>query len=215
MKLMLTSAGITNNSLKHTLKKLVGEDIRIAFIPTAANEEEGDKEWLQNDLNNCRRLGEVEVVDISVVKRDIWLKKLKWANVIFVGGGDTTYIMKWVLKSGLSKEFPSLLKKRVYVGISAGSLIVSKSIQMSSEYLFKLYGDEVKNAPKGLGLIDLEVRPHLNSPYFPKLNEVNLDKLFKNIKSPLYVLDDNSAVVFDNGKIEIVSEGKWLKYPKN
>lgn len=214
MKFLLTSAGFTNKSIADALKKLAGGEIKIAFIPTAANKEE-DKSWLQKDLDNCRKLGEVDVVDISVLEKSIWLEKLKWANVILVGGGDTTYLMKWVIKSRLTEELPKLLKKRVYVGISAGSIILSKSIQASSEYLFSLYGDEVKNPPSGLGLINFDIRPHLNSPCFPKVNEKYLTKVFKNIDEDLYAIDDNSAVVFDDGKIEVVSEGKWIKYTKD
>jgi hypothetical protein len=30
----------------------------------------------------------------------------------------------------------------------------------------------------------------------------------------LYALDDDSAVIFNEGKIEVVSEGKWIEYPK-
>lgn len=147
--------------------------------------------------------------------RDEWLKQLKWSNVIFVGGGDTAYLMKWVLKSGLDKELSALLEKIVYVGISAGSIILSKSIQTLSEYSFKLYGDEVKNPPKGLGLIDFDIRPHLNSLYFKKVNKKNLDNIFKNLKEDLYAIDDSSAVIFNDGEIEVVSEGKWIKYSKN
>ena len=120
MKLMLTSAGVTNKSLENALKQLVKGKIKMAFIPTAANIEEGDKDWLITDLNNCRKLGEVDIVDISALEKDVWLSRLEKANVIFVGGGNTVYLMVCVLKSGLDKELKELLKTRVYVGISAG-----------------------------------------------------------------------------------------------
>jgi len=215
MKLMLTSAGISNKLLGDVLKKLVGKNMKIAFIPTASNLEEGDKKWVENDINNFRNLGDVSIVDISKLKKNVWLKKLEWANVIVVGGGDTAYLMKWVVKSGLNSELPELLKSRVYVGISAGSVILSRAIQTKAEYFFKLYDDEVKNPPKGLGLIDFDIRPHLNSPYFPRVNEKNFAQIFKNLKADLYAIDDSSAVVFNDGKIEVVSEGKWIKYSKN
>jgi hypothetical protein len=44
---------------------------------------------------------------------------------------------------------------------------------------------------------------------------MNLNEIFKNIKTDLYALDDNSAVIFNEGKIEVVSEGKWIKYSKS
>ena len=212
MKILLTSAGISNKSIENALRRLVGEKMRIAFIPTAANEDGGDKQWLIDNINECKKLGSVEVADISVMKKEEWLPVLERANVILFGGGDTTFLMKWVLKSGLAEELPRLLKKRVFVGISAGSIITSKEIQASSEYL---YGDETKNPPKGLGYVNFHVRPHLGSRYFPKVNEKSLKELSKKLSGDLYALDDDSAVLYDNGKIEVISEGKWVKYTKD
>jgi len=210
MKLLLTSAGITNKSLENALRKLVKTEIKIAFIPTAANENGGDKDWLNENLNECRKLGPVEVADISLDKKE-WLPELERANVILVGGGDTAYLMNWILKSGLANEFPRLLKRRAYVGISAGSLVLSKEIQGKSE---RLYGDETENPPNGLGYINFQIRPHLNSPYFPKIRDKNLRELSKNLVGDLYALDDNSGVLYDDGKIEVISEGHWIKYSK-
>ena len=56
---MLTSAGIKNDSIAKALEELVGKTangVRIAFIPTAANVEEGDKGWLIEDLVNIYKL---------------------------------------------------------------------------------------------------------------------------------------------------------------
>ena len=212
MKILLTSAGISNKSIENALRKLVRGKIKIAFIPTAANEEQGDKEWLTNNISECKKLGEVEVADISVLKKEEWLPIFEWANVLLFGGGDTTFLMRWILKSGLDKELPRLLKKRVFVGISAGSIVTSKEIQASSEYL---YGDETKNPPKGLGYVDFHIRPHLGSPYFPKVNEKSLKELSKKLSGDLYAIDDESAVLYDHGKIEVISEGKWIKYTKD
>ena len=210
MKLMLTSSGLSNNSLKNALRELVTGQIKIAFIPTAANMSKEDKGWLIQDLVNCKDVGAVDIVDISALKKEEWLPRLEWANVIFVGGGDTAYLAEWIIKSGLDKEFPRLLEKRVYVGISAGSIVASKSIQASSDYL---YGDEVKNPPAGLGLVSFYVRPHLNNKSFPKVNEEHLGELASKFDGDLYGLDDCSGIVFNDGKIEVVSEGKWIKYP--
>jgi dipeptidase E len=212
MKLLLTSAGISNRSIENALKKLIKGDIKIAFIPTASTEDGGNKEWLQEDINNCKKLGSVDVVDISVLDKKEWLPKLEKANVILVGGGDTAYLMKWILKSGLAKEFLRLLKERIYVGISAGSIVTSKEIQAESE---DLYGDEIKNPPKGLGYIDFHIRPHLNSPYFRRVNDKNLKELSKKLSGDLYAIDDDSAVLFNDGKIEVISEGKWIKYSRD
>jgi dipeptidase E len=213
MKLLLTSAGIINKSLQRVLKSWVkNEEMRIAFIPTAANVEEGSKDWLISDYNNCLKLGSVDIVDISALSKLQYLPRLKKANIIFMGGGNTIHLMKWIIKSGLEKELPELLKTRIYVGISAGSCVLSRTLNASSEYL---YGDESKREIKGLGYVNFNIRPHLNSKNFPKVRDSKLRKVAGKLKGDTYAIDDNSAVVFDNGKICVVSEGKWKLYKGN
>lgn len=209
MKLLLTSTGITNKSLAAALKSLVKGKIRIAFIPTAANLKEGKKSWLIKNYNECEKLGDVDIVDIACMSRKNWLPRLRKANVIFVGGGDTEYLMNCMKKSGLKKEFPNLLKSRVYVGISAGSVIAAKGLDASSRFL---YSNEPKIAPSGLGYVDFNVRPHLNSLRYPKMRDRYLKKVSKKINVDLYAIDDDSGILVNNGKIKIISEGIWKKY---
>lgn len=73
MKFLLTSAGFTNKTIIKAFKDLVNkpfEEMNLAFIPTAANVESGDKRWLIDDLNNCRKLNfkQIDIVDIAVTK---------------------------------------------------------------------------------------------------------------------------------------------------
>jgi dipeptidase E len=216
MKLLLTSAGINNPTIAKVLKKWV-KDIRIAFIPTAANMEEGDKSWLIDDYNDCRKLGTIDIVDIASVDKKMWLPRLEQANVIVIGGGNTEYLMKQIISSGLKNELPRLLKERVYVGISAGSIVMSKTLNASSEFL---YGDEPNSAVSGLKYINFNIRPHLNSKYFPKVRDSILKKVVKKLDGDTYALDNSSAVVVDtnntnSAKISVISEGKWILYKKN
>jgi hypothetical protein len=49
MKLLLTSAGLSNQTITNALTKLLGKScngIKLAFVHTAANVEPGDKHWL-------------------------------------------------------------------------------------------------------------------------------------------------------------------------
>lgn len=210
MRLLLTSNGITNPSIEKALKKWV-KDIKIAFIPTAANMVEGDKYWLIRNYVECQKLGPVYIADISAVDKKIWLPRLKKANVIVIGGGNSVYLMEQIRSSGLEKELPRLLKNRIYVGISAGSLIVSSRLYASSRFLF---GNRTTKIPKGLGYVDFNIRTHLNSPKFPKFKDENLKKLTRRIHGDLYAIDNQSALVYDNGKVSVVSEGGWKLYKR-
>lgn len=216
MRLLLTSAGLANNTILKTLEKLTGKPAKktkVVFIPTAANVEDGPKDWLITDLNNFQSKGYiVDIVDISAVGKEIWFPRIKEADVILFGGGNTFYLMSWIRKSGLDKELPDLLKTRVYMGISAGSMVPTKNLRMStsqksfSEKVFPLKDDE------GLGFVDFHIRPHLNSKHFPKLRVKYLREIAENIPETVYAIDDQSAVVVDGKNIEVISEGKWVKF---
>ncbi len=209
MKLLLTSNGLSNESLRNTLRKLVKGQIKIAFIPTASNVVDEEKSWLINDLNNCNKVGSVDIVDISALPKSVWLPRLKKANVIVVGGGNSIYLMECIVSSGLKEEILALLKNRIYIGISAGSTVSAKTLNTSSKILF---ADKKKNASEGLGLVDFYIRPHLNSPKFPKCNDKNLKKLVGRIHGNVYAIDDKSGILVDGDKISVISEGEWKLY---
>ena len=214
MKLFLSSAGLTNPTLVSAFEELIGlkgDKLKVAFIPTAANWEDGDKEWLINDYMNLKKQGYlVDIVDISAIEKEKWLPRLEWSDVLFFGGGNTFHLMHWVEKSGLIDELPKLLKTRVYAGISAGSCMAGPTIYNSVQNLFD-EGYKLK-IEKGLGLVDFQLIPHLDSEYFSKIRTEFLEEASKDIEEPVYVIDDNSAVVVDGKNIDVTSEGKWVKF---
>ncbi len=127
-----------------------------------------------------------------------------------MGGGSSPYLMEKIISSGLKDELPKLLKNRVYVGISAGSMVVSNKLYSSSEFLF----GNISKPPKGLGYVNFNIRSHFNSKKFPKLQDKYLKNLMSKVEGDMYALDNQSAVVVNNGKVSVVSEGKWKLYRK-
>ncbi len=218
MKLLLTSAGLRNKSIANALKELAGKNfdkLNLVVIPTAMNIEEGDKDWYIDDLANSKKLGfkSIDIVDISAVERNIWEPRLKEADVLMFGGGNTFYLMDWVRKSGLKDILPEMLKEKVYVGISAGSMITSHSLDLSdSENLYDEAETEEEKNNKALGYVNIHIRPHFNSPYFPKLRSENIKELAKGVKEPVYAIDDQTAIQVVDGEISVVSEGEWVKF---
>jgi len=215
MKLLLTSGGITNKSIADALFDLVGkkpEDTSVVFIPTASNIDKGDKTWLIDDLINLKRQNfkSIDIADISAVEQKIWRPKLEEADVLFFEGGNTYHLMEWINKSGLVSFLPELLKNRVYVGASAGSIVASKDLSLRiSQTVYEEDLDKTENMP-GLNFVDFYFLPHLNSPYFKKLREDFMRKTVQGISEKIYALDDNSALKVVDGKVEVISEGKWF-----
>lgn len=220
MKLLLTSSGISNKSIAKALFDLVGkkpQDTSLVFIPTASNVIEGDKGWFINDLANLRKLNlkSIGIADISAVDKKVWSPQLKAADVIYFEGGYTYHLMKWIKKSGLIKVLPELLKTKVYVGASAGSIVTNKKLLLKFGKM--IYHDEVgkKELNKmkevnGLNFVNFYFLPHLNDPDFSRMRENFIKEAVKGMTKTIYALDNQSALKIVDGKAEVISEGEWL-----
>jgi dipeptidase E len=217
MKLLLTSSGLTNKSISNALFDMVGkkpEDTSLVFIPTASNVEKGDKDWLINDLVNLKKQNfkQIEIADISAVDAKIWKPKLEEADVLFFEGGNTYHLMEWINKSGLIQILPDLLKTRVYVGVSAGSMVTNKDLSLKlSQVVYEEDLDKTEDMT-GLNYVDFYFLPHLNSKYFMKLRKTNIEEAIAGMKEKIYALDDNSALKVVDRKVEIISEGEYLEF---
>jgi len=219
MKLLLTSGGLTNKSISDALFDLVGkkpEDTNIVFVPTASNVEKGDKDWLIDDLKNIQKQNfkQIEIADISAVPKEIWLPKFEEADILFFEGGNTYHLMREINKVGLIELLPELLKTKVWVGVSAGSMVTCPDLQLTTSKI--VYGEDLEEIEnmKALGLVDFYVLPHLNSPYFENLRKDNerIQESLKNTSAKVYILDDNSAIKVVDGKEEIITEGEYLVF---
>ena len=215
MKLLLTSGGLINQLIATALFDLVGkkaQDISIVFIPTASNVEVGDKSWLINDLVNLKKQNfkSIDIADISAVDEEVWRPKLEAADVLFFEGGSTYHLMTWLNKSGLVKLLPELLKTKVYVGVSAGSMVTCKDLALKMTLtLYEADPVKVKNIPC-LNFVDFYFLPHLNSGDFNLRKESFIREAAQGVTEKIYVLDDNSALKIVDGKIEVISEGEWF-----
>jgi dipeptidase E len=223
MKLLLTSNGLSNDSIAKAFQELIGKDpkdSKVAFIPTAANPERDDKAWLIDDLYRIKQLGYyVDILELTALDNVKIKNALKDIDAIFLGGGNSFYLSYWMQKCGLFELMPEYTDK-VYAGISAGSMMAGSSL-LPSEALediqkFKddhYYEESVQGeaSDNALNLVNIVFRPHLNSPDFPKVRKEVLEQIVEKLPSPMYALDDESALKIVDGKIEVISEGDWLK----
>ena len=215
MRLLLTSSGLTNSSIANALFELTGkkpEETTVVFIPTASNVETGDKDWLISDLINLKKQNfkSLEITDISAVDEKIWKPSLERADVLFFEGGNTYHLMRWLDKSGLTKLLPELLKDKVYVGVSAGSIVTNPDLALKLSQ--QIYEEDMLETEemKGLNFVDFYFLPHLNSEWFKKMRRANIKKVGLETNRPIYALDDQSALKIVDDKIEVISEGEWF-----
>ncbi len=213
MKLLLTSRGIPNKTLQNEFLKLVAlpkEKIKTVFIITTALTEAGDKHGLVDRLVEFSSLaGEFDVLDIKTASKKDILDRLSWANVIVMSGGNTYHQLNLVRKTGLDKQLPELLIDRVYVGISAGSILMTPDIDVAH-----IDGGDENDIDMrdttGLSLVDFELSPHT-----PEDVSLEANKEFaKKIMNKLIAYDDNMAVKVDGDLVEVVGEGKYWEFNK-
>jgi dipeptidase E len=105
-------------------------------------------------------------------------------------------------ESGLADLLPSL--HVVYVGLSAGSMVLTPSIgQDFVRWIPPTGGDET------LGLVDFSIFPHLDHPALPENTMADAERWAAGISRPAYAIDDETAIKFVDGAVEVISEGHW------
>ena len=213
MKLLLTSAGITNNSIKSAMADLIDKKLKdciISFIPTAGNvgNDDKDDEWEDEDIEGFRKTGaEVIMVDIEKLSKQEWLPILKKSDVICFGGGNLYHLLYWVKKSGLEKELKDLLESRLYIGVSAGSMITGPDVKINRD-IFPEEESHRLDDLTGLKYVSFMIAPHFLSDWCSKLRHKEIKEFAKKVSYPIYAIDDNTAIKVINNKIEVVTEGK-------
>jgi dipeptidase E len=208
MKLILASSGFETEEIVAKCEELVGKprkSINVAVINEAyAVEHENNLRWVLNDLNAVRDNfgGNLELINLLALDIETIKERIEKNDVIFVVGGNTDYLMSVFNKTGFAKLLPELFKTKVYVGSSAGSMVLGK--RLSADAYLKIYGEKSEyDINQYLELVDFTLMPHLDSPHFKNRRE-NLLEAAKNHPGIIYGLRDDSAVVVDNGKISTI-----------
>lgn len=219
MKLLLTSAGITNQAIADGLQQLVGkpfEETSVLFIPTAANFEVGDKSWLVDNINELHdlKLKSFDMIDIAGLPEKLWLPQLQAADVICFGGGDNAYLARILREHGMKEKLQKMDDSKVYMGISAGSMVAGVPLPTGMDQELFVEGNFESDDCEGLALCDFSFIPHLNSAHFTKINTEVLDSMQDRLINTTYATDDHTAIAVVNDEIEIIGEGETWKLIK-
>ncbi len=204
-KLFLTSTGLPPETAQYFLK-LLGKDpqeTKVAFIPTAADPDENKwyVEAARKQLFDLKFL--VEEVDLKDPPEKI-REKLEKAEVIYINGGNTFYLLDWVRKSSLDKYLGRLIGSgKMYIGCSAGSILVGPNIEISG---WNADGD--KNMVHLQDLTGLNLVPFAVSPHFTEKDREVLEKKSKEVSYPVLAITNSQAIMVENNKYEVVGTGE-------
>lgn len=204
MKLFLTSSTITKNLVKD-FEDLLGKSIiglKVAFVPDAADgvPSNNDKSWVEEERQDLIDWYAWDITDFNLKELNPEdLKKLRSFEVIFVNGGFSGHLANMMRKSGFDKILPQLLEEGiVYVGSSAGSMVMSGIQEASSWYLGEPEPEAI-DIP-GLGYIDFQIYPHVK------------DETIETIKAhckpnyTYYLLRDGTAISINKTRLQVCGE---------
>jgi dipeptidase E len=239
MRALLTSAGITNSSIRDALVDLLGKPIAEAnalVIPTALYPFPGGPgmAWRAicgkgpSPLSELgwRSLGVLELTALPSIEEAVWVPAVRDADALLVCGGDPLFLASWMRRSGLTGLLPTLRSEAVYVGVSAGSIAAASSfvetysepprgtdgpLQAEDIVFATPQGDvaRILVTGQGAGLVDFAVIPHLEHPDHPDASLVNAERWAARIPAPTYAIDDETAIRVLDGAAQVVSDGHW------
>jgi len=217
MRLLLTSAGIKNRSIQDALLDLLGKPVAESSapcIPTAnhAQARGAERAWRfisgrEPRTPMCelgwKSLGVLELTALPSIDEELWVPMVRETDVLLVNGGDPLYLCYWMRRSGLADLLPSL-RETVYVGLSAGSMVMAPRIgEDFVRWRPPTGGDET------LGLVGFSIFPHLDHEDLPDNSMADAERWAAGMSMPAYAIDDQTAIKVTDGTVEVVSEGHW------
>ncbi len=221
MNLLLTSGGVTNPSIRDALVDLLGKPVaesNALCIPTAMYGHpsvgpgvgawkfiSGNSENPMVDLG-WKSVGVLELTALPSLDEERWVPTVREADVLLAAGGDVLYLCHWMRESGLA-ELVSSLSETVWVGLSAGSMVMAPEVGEEFIQWRPPTGDE-----RTLGIVDFSIFPHLAPDGMPGNSMAEAEQWVEGISGPAYAMDDQSAITVVDGAVQVVSEGLWRHF---
>lgn len=203
MKKMFLTSSFKDNF--HYLEAFAKEELRgktVTFIDTASLVEEMTH-YVDSAIDAFNQLGMlIERLDISRQNRESIEKTIKKNQYIYVSGGNTFYLLQELKNKAVDTILLSeIYKGKIYIGESAGSVIMSPNIA------YIALADNSDKAPNlsdytGLNQLTGYPVPHLNSSFLGKeMNEII--KCYQD-KLELIPITDEQVILFENDTITII-----------
>ena len=174
----------------------------VTYIPTAGIAEEVEG-MVEEETSTLESLGmTVDVLEVSSASYDSIVNSLTKNDVIFVGGGNTFFLLQELRRSGADQILIREVEKgKLYIGESAGSIISCPDIGYCAEM------DSPEKAPDligyaGLNLVDFYIVPHIGNAEMGVVAEKAVQKYSSELE--LKAITDEQVILAEEGRVEIL-----------
>jgi dipeptidase E len=179
--IILTSTGLSADLVRKSAEKCFNSlQIKsVAIVTTAAEGKENNK-YSKIAEAQFKELGfsRIDFVDFENTPRADFSKY----TVIYVCGGNTFKLLKYAREAHFKETIKELLGRGgVYVGVSAGSIILAPTIQVVASVDPEPNEVNISDLT-GLNLIDFEIHPHYESIHDKELafyEKITSNQVFK------------------------------------
>jgi len=200
--LFLTSSASTvlDDVVKYLPK--APKDLKVAFITTASEPETGDLWWLKADKDKLTDLAfQLDEFTITGLNYSQIKSRIQTTDIIFVAGGNTFYLLDQAIKTGFDQALKEELGSKIYIGSSAGSMIIGKRIDLVSTIDDRSKAPDLKS--DGLGIIDMALLPHWGDPGLKEEYRQGFDSLYTdNLK--IIPIANNQYLFFNDDNFRII-----------
>lgn len=175
------------------------ENPNFLFIPTASKDAEPYIKTIKElyESLGCKT-DTLHLSNVEVNREDV-NQKIEKADIIYVGGGNTAYMMEVWKQYSIDKELiKAYTSGKVLAGLSAGSICWFIAGHSDSEFI-----EDVENPKhkwvKGLGII-----PYLHCPHYDEPERVGFDEFFNGQVADAIAIENQAAVVWDDYEIKVI-----------
>ncbi len=176
----------------------------VLFIGTALQDS-------TNPLTSCKktfkRVSKGSIVKKLSLVRSSYTEEeidglLSWADIIFVGGGNTVYMLDIWKKFGLQEKLRKIYEedRAVLSGISAGAVCWFSTAYTDSDSFLGQESWEYRMMEPGINLLDAVICPHYNVP-----GREAFDQALQKTGKTGIALEDCTALIDNGGEIGYIS----------
>lgn len=187
MKLLLTSGGFINRKIGEKFLEILDKpanEAKVLFIPTAAISDEA-----KYYVEECKR----ELMEHGIIEANLYIYDFEYEmsedealtyDVIYFPDGSTSHLLSRIRESGFNSIIESMIANdKTYVGVSAGSIIMTPNISLENP---------LDTLTVGLAYLQAFLSVHCN-----ELDKGWYDEMQRKLPLQLIALNDNQAVLVD------------------
>jgi|SRR3989304_6285608 len=195
MKIILTSNGVSSKKVERKFLNLSGNPEKKKVLVIRTVRKNGHDEYADEILDELKRAGfDENKIRFANPFREFASEDMKNFDIIYSAGGNTFIILNEFRLKGFDSLIKEMIREgKVYLGVSAGTILLQESIEIAE---VGKNGDpnyiNLKDL-SGLGIVDLTVFPH-----YEDSNESEIKKFEKENKIQVTRLRDEGCIVIKN-----------------